>query len=624
MEKKEFKAESKRLLDLMINSIYTHKEIFLRELISNASDALDKRYYKALTDEDISFNRDDFFIRIEIGNDARTLTITDTGIGMTRDELESNLGTIARSGSLDFKMENEPKEDIDIIGQFGVGFYSAFMVADSVTVRSRQADAQETWEWYSEGADGYVINEATDMEPGTVITIAMKENTEEDNFDDFLDPYQVKSLVRKYSDFIKYPIKMQTTSSVPSEEGDGSFNEVIEDETLNSMVPIWRKNKNELKTEDYENFYMDKRFGFEKPLRHIHVSVEGVISYTAILYIPAQAPYNFYTHEYEKGLELYSNSVMIMQKCADLLPDHFAFVQGLVDSPDFSLNISRELLQHDRQLKLIAKRIERDVKNELVKLMDEERDAYEEFFESFGRQLKYGAYAEWGANKETLQDLLLFYSSTEKKLSSLKEYVSRMKEDQKAIYYASGETVDKLSRLPQAERLSDEGFEILYLTDEVDEFAIRVLGEYEEKPFKNVSEGNFDLGQDDKPEETDEQKDIFAAIKEELGDKINGVRASVRLKSHPVCIVTEGGLSVEMEKVLAQMPDSTGVKADKFLEINTSHPVYATLEAAFSAGASTSKFAAIARVLYSQALLIEGLPIEDPIAFANDIWAISV
>jgi len=619
---KAFKAESKRLLDLMINSIYTHKEIFLRELISNASDALDKRYYKALTDENKSFNRDDFYIRIETDKNSRTLTIRDTGIGMTKEELESNLGTIARSGSLEFKQNNEPKEDVDIIGQFGVGFYSAFMVAKTVTVRSRQTDSDEAWEWYSEGADGYSIKKAPDMEPGTVISLVLKENTEDEKYDEFIEPYRVRSLVRKYSDFIKYPIKMETTRRVPKEDKKDEFDEVVEDETLNSMVPIWRKNKKELKDEDYENFYRDKHFGFDKPLRHIHTNVEGAVSYTTILYIPAKAPYDFYTKEYEKGLELYSNGVMIMQKCADLLPDYFSFVQGLVDSADLSLNISRELLQHDRQLKLIAKRIEKDVKGELVKMMENDRETYEEFFKGFGRQLKYGVYSSWGMNKEALQDLLLFYSSTEKKPVSLKEYVSRMKEGQKNIYYAAGETVEKLSRLPQTERLSDEGYEILYFTDEVDEFAIRVLLEYEGKTFKNVSEGDFDIAESEKPKETDEQKAIFAAVKEELGGKVNGVRASARLKSHPACIVTEGGVSVEMEKVLSHMPDNPGVKAQKFLEINTGHRVFAALSAAHENEADKDRFTAMARVLYNQALLIEGLTVEDPVAFADDIWAI--
>ncbi|MCL2672041.1 MAG: molecular chaperone HtpG [Clostridiales bacterium] len=609
MAKKAFKAESKRLLDLMIHSIYTHKEIFLRELISNASDALDKRYYRALGDENISFDREAFYIRIEADKTSRTLTIRDTGIGMDRDALESNLGTIARSDSFDFKQSSDPKEDISIIGQFGVGFYSAFMVAKSVTVHSRAVDSEESWEWYSEGADGYTMRKAADMEPGTVVSLVLKENAEEENYDDFLDPYRLKELVRKYSDFIKYPIKMETIHE-----------ESTEDETLNSMVPIWRKNKNELKTEDYDSFYMDKHFGFEKPLRHIHVSVEGAVSYTAILYIPAKAPYDFYTREYEKGLELYSNGVMIMQKCGDLLPDYFSFAQGLVDSADLSLNISRELLQHNRQLKLIAKRIERDIKAELLKMMENDRETYEGFFKGFGRQLKYGVYTDWGMHKETLQDLLLFYSSTEKKPTSLKEYVSRMKEGQKAIYYAAGETVEKLARLPQAERLSEEGYEILYFTEDVDEFAIRMLNEYDKNPFKNVSESNLDLQDEEKPEESDEQKAIFAAVQAELGEKVQGVRASARLKSHPACLVTEGGLSIEMEKTLAHMPDNPGIKAEKFLEINTSHPVFAAMSVAHPD--SAERFAAIARVLYNQALLIEGLPVEDPIAFADDIWAI--
>ena len=624
MAKKSFKAESKRLLDIMINSIYTQKEIFLRELISNASDAIDKRYYKALTDENTSFNRDDFYIRIAADKDSRTLTIRDTGVGMTKEELETNLGTIARSGSLDFKTNNEPKDDVDIIGQFGVGFYSAFMVAKSVTVTSRGVDSNETWEWYSEGVDGYSVKKSDDdIEAGTIVEIVLKESTDEENYDEFLDAYKLKNLIRKYSDFIKYPIKMETTRSVPKEDNEEEFEERTEDETLNSMVPIWRKNKNELTDEDYENFYMDKHFGYEKPLRHMHISVDGSISYTSILYIPANAPFDFYTREYEKGLELYSNGVLIMQKCGDLLPDYFSFVQGIVDSADLSLNISRELLQHNRQLSLIAKRIQEKIKTELLNLMENDRDKYEAFFKGFGRQLKYGVYSEWGRHKETLQDLILFYSSTEKKLVSLKEYIARMKEGQKVIYYASGESVEKLSRLPQAERISDEGYEILYFTDEIDEFAIRVLREYDGKMFKSVSDGDLDIEDGERPEETEEQKAIFTAIKEELGDKVSGVRVSARLKSHPACIVTEGGLSIEMEKALSQMPDSGGVKAQKFLEINTDHAVFAALSACRDGGNNSDKFSAMARVLYNQALLIEGLTVEDPVAFADDIWAIT-
>lgn len=622
MAKKAFKAESKRLLDLMIHSIYTHKEIFLRELISNASDALDKRYYQILGDENKSFNREDFYIRIEANKESRTLTIRDTGIGMTKDALESNLGTIARSGSLDFKQNNEAKEDINIIGQFGVGFYSAFMVAKSVTVRSHAADEEESWEWYSEGADGYTMRRIEDMEPGTIITLVLKDNTEDENYDEFLEPYHLKDLIRKYSDFIKYPIKMETMRRIPKEGEENAFTESIEDETLNSMVPIWRKNKNELQKEDYESFYTDKRFGFEKPLRHIHVSVEGAVSYSAILYIPAKAPYDFYTREYEKGLELYSNGVMIMQKCGDLLPDYFSFVQGLVDSADLSLNISRELLQHNRQLQLIAKRVEKDVKAELLKMMENDRESYLEFFKGFGRQLKYGVYSDWGMHKEALQDLLLFYSSTEKKPVSLREYVARMREGQKAIYYASGESVEKLARMPQTERLSAEGYEILYFTEDVDEFAIRVMNEYDGKPFKNVSESQLDIEDAEKPEESEAQKAVFAAVQAELGEKVQGVRASARLKSHPACIVTEGGVSIEMEKVLAHMPDNPGIKAEKFLEINLAHPVFAALAAAHADKENKERFAATARVLYNQALLMEGLPVEDPIAFADDIWAI--
>ena len=618
MVKKEFQAESKRLLDLMIHSIYTHKEIFLRELISNASDALDKRYYNTLADENASFDKADFYIRIEPDQKSRTLTISDTGVGMTKEEMESNLGVIARSGSLDFKESHEPKSDVEIIGEFGVGFYSAFMVASSVTVLSRTADSEEAWEWRSEGADGYTLERAPDMEPGAVIRIVLKEDTEDEKYSDFLDVHRLRSLVRKYSDFIRYPIKMLTTSSRPKEGDANHTEEVTEDETLNSMVPIWRKNKNELTAEDYDGFYTDHRFGYEKPLRHIHFSVDGAVSFTALLYIPAKAPYDFYTKEFEKGLELYANGVMIMLKCGDLLPDYFSFVQGLVDSADMTLNLSREMLQHDRQLKLIAKRIHEKVKAELLGLMDKERDTYEKFWKDFGRLIKYGVYSDWGANREALQDLLLFHSSLEKKLVSLKEYVSRMKNGQQAIYYAAGESVEKLSRLPQAELLSEQGYEILYFVDDVDEFAIRVLLDYAKKPFQNVSEGNLDMPEGKKPKETSEQKAVFSAIKKVLGGSVKEVRASARLKSHPACLATGAGMSIEMEKVLSHMPEDHGMKAEKILEVNTNHSVFAALVAARESDAN--RFAAMSRILFNQALLIEGLTVDDPLAFADDIW----
>lgn len=619
MAKKQFKAESKRLLDLMINSIYTNKEIFLRELISNASDAIDKSYYLSLTNENITFNKEDFYIRITPDKEKRTLTITDTGIGMTKDELENNLGTIAESGSFAFKNENEIKDGVDIIGQFGVGFYSAFMVSDLVTVKSRAANSSEAYKWESKGAEGYDIEPCEKDAVGTEIILKIKQNTEDEKYDEFLDEYRLKSLVKKYSDFIKYPIKMLVKKSKLKEGSKDEHEDYFEDETLNSMVPIWRKNKNELKPEDYDNFYMDKHFGYEKPLKAIHSSVEGVTSYTTLLFIPASAPYDFYTKEFQKGLELYSNGVLIMEKCADLLPDYFAFVQGFVDSADLSLNISRELLQHDRQLKFIAKRIKDKIKDELLSMLKNDREKYEEFYKSFGRQLKYGVYADFGANKEVLQDLIMFYSSTEKKLASLDEYVSRMKEDQKYIYYASGESIDKIDKLPQTELIKDKGYEILYFTDDIDEFAIKMLMKYKEKEFRSVSSKDLGFEADEKEskKETEDNKELFDFMKESLKDKVKEVRASNRLKTHPVCLANEGELSIEMEKVLNMMPDNQNIKADKILEINTNHEMFGAIKKAFEEDKDKVKM--YANLLYNEALLIEGLPIEDPVQFANDV-----
>ncbi len=619
MAKKQFKAESKRLLDLMINSIYTHKEIFLRELISNASDATDKSYYRSLVDENITFNKDDFYIRIDIDNENRILKITDRGIGMTKEELENNIGIIAKSGSLEFKNANEAKDGIDIIGQFGVGFYSAFMVSDMVTVISKAFGSDQAYKWKSKGSDGYTIEPCEKEETGTDIILKIKENTEDEKYDAFLEEYHIKSLVKKYSDFIKYPIKMQMKKSRLKEGSENEYEDYYEDEILNSMVPIWRKNKNELKQEDYERFYMDKHFGFEKPLKAIHTSADGVISYNMILYIPAKAPFDFYTKEFEKGLELYSNGVMIMEKCGDLLPDYFSFVQGLVDSPDFSLNISRELLQHDRQLKFIAKKVKEKIKSELLLMLKNDRDKYETFYKSFGKQLKFGVYSEWGINKEVLQDLLLFHSSAEKKLVSLEEYVSRMKEEQKYIYYAAGDSIERIEKLPQAEMIADKGYEILYFTDEVDEFAIKVLTKYQDKEFKSVSSGDVGVETDEKESEkkTEENKAIFDFMKEVLDGKVKEVRASKRLKSHPVCLASEGELSIEMEKVLNMMPDSQNAKADKILEINTDHEMFGAIDQAFKEDKEKVKM--YTNLLYNQALLIEGLPIEDPVQFANDM-----
>jgi molecular chaperone HtpG len=618
MAKKQFKAESKRLLDLMINSIYTNKEIFLRELISNASDAIDKSYYLSLIDENISFNKDDFYIRITADRENRTLTITDTGIGMTKEELENNLGTIARSGSLEFKAENEAKDGVDIIGQFGVGFYSAFMVAEQITVKSRANKSDEAYIWQSKGADGFTIEPCDKDAIGTEITLKIKADTEDEKYDEFLEEYRLKSLVKKYSDFIKYPIKMLVKKSKLKEGSEKEYEDYYEDEILNSMVPIWRKNKSELKPEDYENFYFDKHFGFEKPLKYIHASVDGAASYNTILYIPGKAPFDFYTKEFEKGLELYSNGVLIMEKCADLLPDYFSFVQGLVDSADLSLNISRELLQHDRQLKIIAKKIKEKIKSELLSMLSNEREKYEEFYNSFGRQLKYGVYADWGSNKEVLQDLLMFHSSYEKKLVSLDEYISRMKEDQKYIYYASGDSIDRIEKLPQTELIKDKGFEILYFTDDVDEFAIKMLMNYKEKEFKSASSGDLGFESDVKEDkQTEENKELFDFMKEALTGKIKEIKASKRLKSHPVCLTSEGELSIEMEKVLNMMPNNQNIKADKILEINTNHEMFSAIKQAFAG--DKDKVKVYANILYNQALLIEGLPIEDPVQFANDV-----
>ncbi len=620
MAKKQFKSESKRLLDLMINSIYTHKEIFLRELISNASDAIDKSYYKSLTDGGIEFNTDDFYIRITVNEDERTIKISDTGIGMTKEELDSNLGTIAKSGSFDFKENNDVKDGVDIIGQFGVGFYSAFMVAEKVTVISKAMGSTEAYRWVSEGADGYSISPCEKDAPGTDIIINVKQNTEDVDYDEFLDEYNVKSLVKKYSNFIKYPIKMMIKKRRLKEGTEKEYEDYFEDETLNSMVPIWRRNKSELKAEDYESFYTEKHFGFEKPLKYTHISAEGVVSYNAILYIPARTPFDFYTKEFQKGLELYSNGVLIMNKCGDLLPDYFGFVQGLVDSADLSLNISREILQHDKQLQFIAKNIKNKIKSELLSLLNDEREKYEEFFRNFGKTLKFGLYSDWGANKDDLQNLIMFYSSTEKKLVTLDEYVSRMKEDQKYIYYATGENVNTLSRLPQSELLSDKGYEILYFTDEIDEFAIKVLMNYKEKEFKNISSADLDVKTEEDEKHVDEYREIFHFMKEALSGKIKEVKPSKRLKTHPVCLATEGELSIEMEKILKSMPDAAGndISAEKVLEINTGHQMFEKIKDAYDN--DKEKLRKLSNVLYNQALLIEGLQIEDPVQYANDVY----
>lgn len=621
--KKEFQAESKRLLEMMINSIYTKKEVFLRELISNASDAIDKIYYKALTDDSLTFQKDQYYIKVIPNKEKRTLTIVDTGIGMTKEELEENLGTIAKSGSLAFKKENELKDGYDIIGQFGVGFYAAFMVADVVTVISKALGSDQAYKWESKGADGFTIEPYEKKEVGTEIILKIKENTEDDNYDEFLDEYRLKQIIKKYSDFIRYPIKMDVKVQKPKNENENEFEEVVEEQTINSMVPIWRKNKSELTDEDYENFYAEKHYGFDKPLKHIHISVDGTVRYQAILYIPEKTPFNYYTAEYEKGLELYSNGVLIMNKCPDLLPDYFSFVKGMVDSEDLSLNISREMLQHDKQLKIIAKNIQNKIKRELENLLKNEREKYEKFYEAFGRQLKYGVYSDFGANKETLQDLLMFYSSKEKKLVTLQEYVSRMPEEQKYIYYATGDSYERIEKLPQTELVADKGYEILYLTEDIDEFAIKMLMTYKEKEFKSVSSGDLGISEEENKKETEkEHKELFEQMKSILGDKVKDVRASKRLKTHPVCLSTDGEITIEMEKVLNAMPNSQNIKAEKVLEINTDHEVFQTLKAAYEN--DQEKLKLFTNILYNQALLIEGLPVQDPVEFTNDICKIMV
>ena len=626
METKNIKAESKRLLDLMINSIYTHKEIFLRELISNASDAIDKLYFKSLTDDKVGMNKDDFAIRIDIDKDARQIKISDNGIGMTEEELENHLGTIANSGSFKFKSENKMEEDVDIIGQFGVGFYSAFMVAKEVRVKSRAYGSDQAFEWVSQGADGYQIGPCDKENVGTEIILTLKDDTDDEKYSEYLEQYRIKNLIKKYSDYIRFPIKMDVTKSRLKEGSKDEYEDYTETETLNSMVPIWRKNKNELKDEDYNNFYKEKFFDYTDPLTHIHTKAEGTATYNALLYIPSKAPYDYYSKEYEKGLQLYSSGVLIMDKCADLLPDHFSFVKGLVDSEDLSLNISREMLQHDRQLKLIAKSLERTIKNELTKLLKNDREKYEEFFKAFGLQLKYGVYSNYGMNKDSVKDLIMFYSSKEQKLVTLEEYVSRMSENQKYIYYACGDSIARIDHLPQTELVKDKGYEILYFTDGIDEFAIKMLGAYNEKEFKSVSAGDLDIDTPEEKEEIkhkeEEAKDLFKFMEEKLSGKVKSVRLSKRLKTHPVCLTSDGELSVEMEKVLNAMPNDQKVEANKVLEINPEHPVFETLKKLYES--DKDKVEKYSKLLYNQALMIEGMPVEDPVEFSNLVCELMV
>ena len=641
MAKKQFKAESKRLLDMMINSIYTHKEIFLRELISNASDAIDKLYFRSLTDDSVKLKKKDFFIRLAADKENRTLTVRDNGIDMTKEELEKNLGTIAKSGSLDFKNENETGGKVDVIGQFGVGFYSAFMVASRVTVRSRAFGAQEAWQWESTGAEGYTIEPCDKEDVGTEVILVVKENEGEEHYDEFLDDWRLAGIVKKYSDYIRYPIKMLREKSRAIEGTDKDeeghykapeYETYTEDETLNSMVPIWKRDKKKVKDEEYAQFYKDKFGDYSDPARVIQSKTEGTATFNALLFIPSRTPYNYYTKEYEKGLQLYSSGVLIMEKCADLLPDYFSFVKGLVDSEDLSLNISREMLQHDSQLKLIKTTLERKIKNELAAWLKNDREKYEEFFRNFGLQLKMGCYASYGMNKELLQDLLLFHSAKENKLVTLREYYEAMPEDQKYIYYAAGESTDRLAKLPAAERVLDKGFDILYLTDDVDEFMLQMLRSYgdkeKEKEFRNISADDLGIETDAEKEEVkaknEENKELFEAMKEALDGKVTEVRLSQRLKSHPVCLSSSGPLSIEMEKVLNSMPaQQEKVKSEKVLELNGEHEVFAALKRLFEAG-DKEKLAAYSEILYDQALLIEGLALEDPVAYANNVCKLMV
>ncbi len=619
MRTKQFKAESKKLLDMMINSIYTNKEIFLRELISNASDAVDKLYFRSLTDDSIGLNRSDFCIRLSVDVDNRLLTVSDNGIGMTAEELENNLGTIAKSGSLDFKNNNEKNDEIDVIGQFGVGFYSAFMVADKVTVISRAFGEETANRWESKGAEGYTIAACEKETVGTDIILHIKADTEEEKYGEFLDAYRLSSLVKKYSDYIRYPIKMFFTTRKKVEGSEDEYEDAVEDRTLNSMIPLWKKNKSEITDEEYNQCYKDKFYDYENPLKVIHTKTEGQATYNSLLYIPAHAPFDYYSKDFEKGLALYSKGVLITEKCAELLPDYFSFVKGLVDSEDLSLNISRETLQHDYQLRLIAKTVEKKIKSELIKMLNNDRETYEKFFEAFGTQLKFGVYSEYGRHKDAVADLLLFKSSFEDKYTTVEEYISRMSEDQKAIYYAAGETVDKINMLPQADAVKAKGYELLYFTDYVDEFAIQMLREVDGKEFVNICAENADFGTDEEKEtvkaKNEECKDLLDFMAESLGDDVTAVRFTENLGTHPVCLVSEGGLSSEMERVLNAMPGAAGVKASLVLEINANHAIADKLTDLFETDRDTlDKYA---KLLNAQARLIGGMSIENPAEFSS-------
>ena len=613
MAKKEFKSESKRLLDLMINSIYTNKDIFLRELISNASDALDKLYYRSLTDKKLKVKKDKLEINISYDKDNRTLTVSDNGCGMTKDELESNLGTIAKSGTLAFKENMSKEEKANIIGQFGVGFYSAFMVSDIITVTTLSPDSDSAYVWESEGADGYTIKEAKKDEIGTEIVLKIKEDTDEVEYSKYLDEYELKSLIKKYSDYIRFPIKMEVTHHELKDEEKHEYEDHKEIETLNSMIPIWKKAAKDVSDEDYDNFYMDKFSDYDKPLKVIHSSVEGMTSYKSLLFIPSHAPYDYYTQEYEKGLALYSNGVLIMDKCAELLPDYFSFIKGVVDSEDLSLNISRELLQESQGLKLIAKNIESKICKELENMLKDDRDNYISFFKTFGVQLKYGVYNNYGQDKDKLKDLVMFYSAKHERLITLSEYVSEMKEGQESIYYASGASVEKIGALPQVEQVRDKDYDILYLTDYVDEFCVTAIQKYEEKSFKNVSDENLDLESEEEKKETEKaNKDNSDLLKDmsELLDEVKEVRFSNKLKTHPVCLTTKGDVSIEMQKVFDAMPNDMGIKAEMILEINEKHPISKKIKELYKK--DKDEFEKYSKILYSEARMIAGLPIDNP------------
>lgn len=617
MKKREFKTESKRVLDLMINSIYTNKEIFLRELISNASDALDKLYYLSLTNKDIKVKKNDLEIKIDLDKEARTLTITDNGCGMTEDELENNLGVIAESGSLHFKEENDGKDDVNIIGQFGVGFYSAFMVSDKVVVESKSYKEEDSHIWESTGVDGYTISKGKKETTGTKITLYLKKDTEDYNYSDFLTEYKIRSIIKKYSDYISYPIKMMVENTRKKEDSD-EYETYTEEATLNSMVPLWKKDKKNIKNEEYNNFYQDRFHDYEEPLKVLHFNMEGNVNFTALLFIPSHAPYDFYSKEYEKGLALYTNGVLIMDKCSDLLPDYFSFVKGVIDTEDIPLNISRETLQDNKNIKLIAKSIESKIKKELLSMLSDERDKYEEFYKAFGMGLKFGIYNDYGINKDKLSDLVMFYSSKDKKLTTLKEYTERMKEGQESIYYACGESVDKIDMMPQVESVKDK-YEVLYLTEYVDEFTIITLAEYEGKKFVNVSSENTDISTEEEKkhinEINDNNKDMLSSMKDLLGDSVKEVKFTSKLKNHPVCLTTEGEVSTSMEKVINSMPTGEKIKASEVLEINSNHKIANKLKELYKD--NKEEFEKYTKVIYFEARLIEGLPIDNPTEMSN-------